>query len=785
MRKLKGLLVSTIVICMLCMLLPMTVQAEEIASGKCGDNLTWMLTDDRVLTISGTGQMHSGTSEELWNDYRTMIQKVILPDGMENISNKAFANCTYLRDVVIPDSVTHIGDEAFAGCRDLFTITIPQSVIFIGEKVFWGAGENGPVIYGYPGSCAETYADENQLFFLYAEDAELENLQWSIKDGVLTVSGTGIIPAKWRPGEDWEFTSLVISEGITGIEDGQDGVVGAVGSFCALRIYSVSLPDSLEYIGEGAFTNCGYLRELVIPDGVKHIGSSAFEGCISLQSVVIPGSVTYFGFDVFYGSDYWMPIYGYVVSHAEFYAQYHGFPFVSIGEIDSTLPTWDVEDGVLTISGNGEIPFYWRPYASETINSVVISEGITSIQDCDQDNGGTNSLFCSSGVTAVDLPSTMEYIGSYAFYWCRLLSDIEIPYGVTDIGGCAFYGCVSLTSIEIPDSVTTMGGAVFDGCSSLMNIVIGDGLTSIAGYSFYGCESLTHIDIPDNVTKIGSYAFADCSSLEDVVIGDGVTVIGDHAFRWCNSLRSIEIPGNVDIIENSAFSYCKGLNEVVIGDGVTIIGDFAFYWCEHLRSIEIPDSVTSIEDRAFQNTNYDLTIICNPGSFAENYAIRNGFRYKWFQEHIHSYDVLETVPPTCTAEGYTTYTCACGDGYVLNDTPPLYHDYIDGTCTRCGEADPDYNPFTDVPENKWFAEPVLWAVESGVTSGTTATTFSPDEICTRAQVVTFLWRAMGVPEPESYENPFTDVREKDYYYKAVLWAVEKGITTGTSEAARW
>ena len=90
------------------------------------------------------------------------------------------------------------------------------------------------------------------------------------------------------------------------------------------------------------------------------------------------------------------------------------------------------------------------------------------------------------------------------------------------------------------------------------------------------------------------------------------------------------------------------------------------------------------------------------------------------------------------------------------------------------------NPFEDVPDGQWFTEPVLWAVEKGITTGTSATTFSPDTTCTRAQVVTFLWRTMGKPEPESQNNPFFDVKTSDYYYNAVLWAVENGITTGTS-----
>ncbi|WP_312939213.1 S-layer homology domain-containing protein [Oscillibacter sp.] len=90
------------------------------------------------------------------------------------------------------------------------------------------------------------------------------------------------------------------------------------------------------------------------------------------------------------------------------------------------------------------------------------------------------------------------------------------------------------------------------------------------------------------------------------------------------------------------------------------------------------------------------------------------------------------------------------------------------------------SPFVDVADSAYYHDAVLWATEKGITSGTTGTTFSPDKICTRAQAVTFLWRAEGSPEPSSANCPFTDVSAKDYYYKAVLWAVEKGIVKGTS-----
>jgi uncharacterized repeat protein (TIGR02543 family) len=93
------------------------------------------------------------------------------------------------------------------------------------------------------------------------------------------------------------------------------------------------------------------------------------------------------------------------------------------------------------------------------------------------------------------------------------------------------------------------------------------------------------------------------------------------------------------------------------------------------------------------------------------------------------------------------------------------------------------NTFTDVAENAYYHDAVLWAVQKNVTSGTSNSAFSPDMICTRAQMVTFLWRAMGTPEPTLANCPFTDVSKDAYYYKAVLWAVEKGITAGVTETS--
>ena len=148
----------------------------------------------------------------------------------------------------------------------------------------------------------------------------------------------------------------------------------------------------------------------------------------------------------------------------------------------------------------------------------------------------------------------------------------------------------------------------------------------------------------------------------------------------------------------------------------------------------------------------------------------------------HEWTAAVTAP-TCTEGGYTTYTCVCGESYIADETPALGHDFVDGVCTRCDEVaeQPALNPFVDVSEGSYYYNAVLWAVRNDIAAGKDDTHFAPDSGCTRAQAVTFLWRAAGRPQPKSSESPFTDVKAGSYYYEAVLWAVENGIVYGVSD----
>lgn len=165
----------------------------------------------------------------------------------------------------------------------------------------------------------------------------------------------------------------------------------------------------------------------------------------------------------------------------------------------------------------------------------------------------------------------------------------------------------------------------------------------------------------------------------------------------------------------------------------------------------------------------------------------------------HTYEA-EVRHPTCTAGGYTRFNCQfCTSYYIADYTQPLGHSYniillreptdtvrgqVRFTCTRCSESHVTYYTFRDIDSKAYYFTPVVWALDAGITSGLDDTHFGPDALCNRAQVVTFLWRAAGKPEPQISRNPFSDVPEGSFYEKAVLWAYERGITTGT-DASRF
>ncbi|KIR03209.1 cell wall/surface repeat protein [Lachnospiraceae bacterium TWA4] len=159
---------------------------------------------------------------------------------------------------------------------------------------------------------------------------------------------------------------------------------------------------------------------------------------------------------------------------------------------------------------------------------------------------------------------------------------------------------------------------------------------------------------------------------------------------------------------------------------------------------------------------------------------------------------MKVQNPTCTKKGQKDYTASVlFNGETFKDTiseeiEATGHDWNKGwksdylsnsiyrECILCGDRETAKNPFTDVSDNAYYV-PIVWAYHTKLTTGVNENTFAGNRSCTRGQVVTFLWRIVGQPEPKMTKNPFKDVSESSPFYKAILWASENGITTGTAK----
>jgi uncharacterized membrane protein len=298
-------------------------------------------------------------------------------------------------------------------------------------------------------------------------------------------------------------------------------------------VTSVTIPDSVTYIGVSAFSSCYNLTSVTIPNSVTSIGKWAFEDCSSLTSVTIPDSVTSIGVWAF--------------SYCE------------------SLTAINVAAGNL----------YYK-----SLNGVLFSKD------------GTELIQYPAGKTGLtyQIPNSVTYIGVSAFEYCYNLTSVTIPDSVTDIGEWAFCDCSSLTSIDIPDSVTSIGEWAFYYCDSLTAINVAAGnlyYKSLNGVlcskdgteliQYPGGKTGSTYQIPNSVTYIGVSAFEYCYNLTSVTIPNSVTSIGDFAFWDCSNLTSVTIPDSVASIGYGAFAYCGSLTSAYFnGNAPSYFGDYVF-----------------------------------------------------------------------------------------------------------------------------------------------------------------------------------------------------------------
>ncbi|MCL1835709.1 MAG: leucine-rich repeat domain-containing protein [Oscillospiraceae bacterium] len=257
-------------------------------------------------------------------------------------------------------------------------------------------------------------------------------------------------------------------------------------------------------------------------------------------------------------------------------------------------------------------------------------------------------LMTQEGVSAevVDSRKNSEYM--YNVYsdhielvkYIGYLKTVEVPaqidgLPVTHIGcDCFAIAChIKITSVSLPETITTILSGAFRGCRQIRTLDLPSSLRYIGNYAFSFLVSLETLRIPDNVVSMGFGAFRNCISLVSVEIPEGTLRIGNDCFYRCTELKTVNISNGVVDIDGWSFRMCDNLESVTIGDSVVNIGDSVFYECVCLDSIEVPGSVEKIGDTAFYSRR-GITVGCEQGSYAQQYAVDNKLKYRVVNEPV-------------------------------------------------------------------------------------------------------------------------------------------------------
>lgn len=634
-------------------------------------------------------------------------------------------------------------------------------------------------------------------------------LHWEVKDSLLdgktlTISGTGAMPDFDFPNGNlapwWNYKALgMIKAGIGGLNlNGikivpigdlkkiviKDGVtnVSNYALFCLPAATQITLPDSVTSIGRYGIALCAKLKGISLPkavtaigdfglagnsftavslpDGLQTLGRGAFDACASLSGMTLPAAIT-------------------------------------------AVPDKCFNDctKLLTVDYKGE----------------VTAIGERAFEGC-------------KSLTKAPIPAAVTALGNSAFNGCIALTDVTLPGGVTAVPDACFQGCIALADMKLPATVTSVGHNAFTGCKALKDVrcygapptvqpggaaehSFEPGIVTIhynpdpvygwtldtdgtwQGYKVSSKGACLHTGYGTTENTVPPTCGADgcietvCANCGDVIATKVIPATGAHT--WDNGTVTTEPTETTPGVRTFTCAVCSQTKTEVI----PATGAHTFVFTKN-----VAPSCTE--------AGYDL-YTCRDCGASEQRNVKPALGHKWDSGTV-------TAEPTETDPGTMTYTCTvCGQTKteVIPATGPHTHVWDEGTvtvaptettpgvrtytCTVCGQTRTEIIPatgsavcpggaacpsfrFRDVPApSNWAHEGIDYCVRHGLMSGFDATTFSPDTVSTRAQIVMILYNLSGdTTDYSKYYVPFTDVRPGTWYYNAVAWGYDKDIVAG-------
>ncbi len=628
-------------------------------------------------------------------------------------------------------------------------------------------------------------------------------LHWEVSTGVLSgktlpISGTGAMPdfdfpngnlAPWWNYEalgmltsfgnfklEGELKKVVIQDGVTNVSNYAlfflpaatqitlpESVtsIGRYGIALCSKLNGISLPRAVTAIGDFGLAGNSFTA-VSLPDGLQALGRGAFDACASLSGMTLPAAIT-------------------------------------------AVPDKCFNDctKLLTVDYKGE----------------VTAIGERAFEGC-------------KSLTKAPIPAAVTALGNSAFNGCIALTDVTLPAGVTAVPDACFQDCTALADMKLPGTVTSVGHNAFTGCKALKDVrcygapptvqpggaaehSFEPGIVTIhynpdpvygwtfdadgtwQGYKVSSKGACLHTGYGTTKNTVPATCGADgridtvCANCGDVIATEVIPATGAHT--WDNGTVTTEPTETTPGVRTFTCAVCSQTKTEVI----PATGAHTFVFTKN-----VAPSCTE--------AGYDL-YTCRDCGATEKRNSKPALGHKWDSGTV-------TTEPTETDPGTMTYTCTvCGatKTEVIPATGPHTHVWDEGTvtvaptettpgvrtytCTVCGQTRTEIIPatgsavcpggaacpsfrFRDVPApSNWAHEGIDYCVRHGLMSGFDATTFSPDTVSTRAQIVMILYNLSGdTTDYSKYYVPFTDVRPSTWYYNAVAWGYDKDIVAGMS-----
>lgn len=499
------------------------------------------------------------------------IEKITLPEGLEQIGKDAFYGCGSLKSVELPSSLIAIGKSAFAYCNYLTSIELPANLQYIGEDAFLFC---------------------HNLVYIGLEES---NPYFVKKKGIIYDKNCASV---YFVSKNELPSSVILPDTVTRIEN-------SAFYYCE-GFVSIQLPEGLQYIGNYAFEYCGRLRSIDLPDGLKQIGDCAFAYSV-MQEFTLPESVTEIGVSILSSS-------------------------CDLEKVTVKAPLTDLKK---MCEHCGSLQEIILPEELKVLNGfsgccsikrLDIPDGVEIIEDGSFWGGGLESLQIPAGVqkieegaiwNCVDLSEIQVSPDNPHFYvesgmlfseehvllaiTNQVEGDVEIPDNCSRIGENAFYLNETITKVVLPASLSEIGLQAFAKCSALSEIHVGNGITRIGSGAFWD-TAYFHDDAnwEDGVFYLGQYALSVADEQKKIItIKDGITLLGDCFCVQSDGLEAVILPDSVEYIGEAAFWICPELKKLMGGKNVKWIGENAFDGDSSLSSLYLQGESVTIEKNAF------------------------------------------------------------------------------------------------------------------------------------------------------------------------------------------